>query len=191
MPGRTEALPTASSPRRRARASEARSPLLRARGRAAECDASEVAYVGDRVDNDVLPAAAAGLAAIAIRRGGILQATPPRRWSASTTRLTHGRASLRSRRVTSDRSRCRRPRSRRAPLVLGGIAIDHPRGLAGHSDGDAIAHALNALLGAAGRDIGALFPSDDQRYRERTRWARRGVPAGGGRRLRWSTRTAQ
>jgi 2-C-methyl-D-erythritol 2,4-cyclodiphosphate synthase len=47
------------------------------------------------------------------------------------------------------------------PLVLGGVPIDHPRGLAGHSDGDVIAHALiDALLGAAGLgDIGALFPS--------------------------------
>ena len=36
------------------------------------------------------------------------------------------------------------------PLVLGGVAIDHPRGLAGHSDGDVIAHALiDAILGAA------------------------------------------
>ena len=45
----------------------------------AECAASEVAYVGDRVDYDVLPAAAAGLAAIHVRRGpwGMLQATPP------------------------------------------------------------------------------------------------------------------
>lgn len=53
------------------------------------------------------------------------------------------------------------------PLVLGGVAIDHPRGLAGHSDGDVIAHALtDALLGAAGlADIGALFPSDDDAYR--------------------------
>ena len=53
------------------------------------------------------------------------------------------------------------------PLVLGGVTVDHPRGLAGHSDGDVIAHALtDALLGAAGlADIGALFPSDDQRYR--------------------------
>jgi 2-C-methyl-D-erythritol 2,4-cyclodiphosphate synthase len=53
------------------------------------------------------------------------------------------------------------------PLVLGGVAIDHPRGLVGHSDGDVIAHALtDALLGAAGlADIGALFPSDDERYR--------------------------
>jgi len=49
------------------------------------------------------------------------------------------------------------------PLVLGGVAIDHPRGLSGHSDGDALAHALtDAILGAAGlEDIGALFPSGD------------------------------
>ena len=54
------------------------------------------------------------------------------------------------------------------PLVLGGVTIDHARGLAGHSDGDVIAHALiDALLGAAGlADIGALFPSDDERYRD-------------------------
>ena len=53
------------------------------------------------------------------------------------------------------------------PLVLGGVAIDHPRGLVGHSDGDVVAHALtDALLGAAGlADVGALFPSDDERYR--------------------------
>ncbi len=53
-------------------------------------------------------------------------------------------------------------------LVLGGVAIEHPHGLAGHSDGDVIAHALtDALLGAAGlADIGALFPSDDERYRD-------------------------
>jgi 2-C-methyl-D-erythritol 2,4-cyclodiphosphate synthase len=53
------------------------------------------------------------------------------------------------------------------PLVLAGVAIDHPRGLAGHSDGDVIAHALtDALLGAAGLgDIGAHFPSSDERYR--------------------------
>jgi 2-C-methyl-D-erythritol 2,4-cyclodiphosphate synthase len=53
------------------------------------------------------------------------------------------------------------------PLVLGGVRIDYPRGLAGHSDGDVLAHALtDALLGAAGLgDIGGLFPSDDERYR--------------------------
>lgn len=49
------------------------------------------------------------------------------------------------------------------PLVLGGVRIDHPRGLAGHSDGDVLAHALtDAVLGAAGlEDIGALFPAGD------------------------------
>jgi 2-C-methyl-D-erythritol 2,4-cyclodiphosphate synthase len=54
-----------------------------------------------------------------------------------------------------------------ARLVLGGVEIDHPRGLVGHSDGDVVAHALtDALLGAAGlADIGVLFPSDDERYR--------------------------
>jgi 2-C-methyl-D-erythritol 2,4-cyclodiphosphate synthase len=48
------------------------------------------------------------------------------------------------------------------PLVLGGVALDSPRGLAGHSDGDVITHALiDAVLGAAGLgDIGSLFPSD-------------------------------
>lgn len=53
------------------------------------------------------------------------------------------------------------------PLVLGGLSIDHPRGLAGHSDGDVIAHALiDALLGAANLgDIGSLFPSGDEKYR--------------------------
>jgi 2-C-methyl-D-erythritol 2,4-cyclodiphosphate synthase len=53
------------------------------------------------------------------------------------------------------------------PLVLGGVTIDHARGLAAHSDGDVIAHAItDALLGAAGlADIGALFPSDDDCYR--------------------------
>ena len=52
------------------------------------------------------------------------------------------------------------------PLVLGGVAFDHPRGLAGHSDGDVIAHALiDAVLGAAGQgDIGELFPSSDPQW---------------------------
>ncbi len=53
------------------------------------------------------------------------------------------------------------------PLVLGGVTIDHPSGLAGHSDGDVLAHALiDALLGAAGLgDIGSLFPSGDETLR--------------------------
>jgi 2-C-methyl-D-erythritol 2,4-cyclodiphosphate synthase len=53
------------------------------------------------------------------------------------------------------------------PLVLGGVELDHPRGLAGHSDGDVIAHALiDALLGAAGLgDIGGLFPSGEERFK--------------------------
>jgi 2-C-methyl-D-erythritol 2,4-cyclodiphosphate synthase len=50
------------------------------------------------------------------------------------------------------------------PLVLGGVPIDSPRGLVGHSDGDVIAHALiDAMLGAADLgDIGSLFPSDER-----------------------------
>ena len=53
------------------------------------------------------------------------------------------------------------------PLVLGGVVVDYPRGLAGHSDGDVLAHALiDAILGAANLgDIGSLFPSGDERYR--------------------------
>ncbi len=53
------------------------------------------------------------------------------------------------------------------PLVLGGIELVHPRGLAGHSDGDVITHALiDALLGAAGLgDIGSLFPSGEEQYK--------------------------
>jgi 2-C-methyl-D-erythritol 2,4-cyclodiphosphate synthase len=54
------------------------------------------------------------------------------------------------------------------PLVLGGVEFpDEPAGLAGHSDGDVIAHALiDAVLGAAGLgDIGWLFPSGDPRWR--------------------------
>jgi 2-C-methyl-D-erythritol 2,4-cyclodiphosphate synthase len=51
--------------------------------------------------------------------------------------------------------------------VLGGVRLDHARGLAGHSDGDVLAHALvDAVLGAAGLgDIGSLFPSGDERFR--------------------------
>ena len=51
-------------------------------------------------------------------------------------------------------------------LVLGGVEIPHPRGLAGHSDADAVAHALtDAILGAAGLgDIGAMFPDTDPQW---------------------------
>ena len=52
------------------------------------------------------------------------------------------------------------------PLMLGTIAVDHPEGLVGHSDGDAVAHALcDALLSAAGQpDLGALFPPGDDKW---------------------------
>ena len=52
------------------------------------------------------------------------------------------------------------------PLVLGGVEIDSARGLAGHSDGDVICHALiDAVLGAAGLgDIGSLFPSGAEEW---------------------------
>jgi 2-C-methyl-D-erythritol 2,4-cyclodiphosphate synthase len=52
------------------------------------------------------------------------------------------------------------------PLWLGGVLVPHPRGLAGHSDGDAACHALvDALLGAANRgDIGTWFPSANDRW---------------------------
>jgi 2-C-methyl-D-erythritol 2,4-cyclodiphosphate synthase len=51
-------------------------------------------------------------------------------------------------------------------LVLGGVAIEHPKGLVGHSDGDVLLHALmDALLGAANLgDLGRHFPSDEPAY---------------------------
>lgn len=53
-------------------------------------------------------------------------------------------------------------------LVLGGVEIEHDRGLAGHSDADVLTHAIiDALLGAAGMgDIGEHFPDTDERYRD-------------------------
>ena len=53
------------------------------------------------------------------------------------------------------------------PLILGGVRIEHPRGLVGHSDADVVLHALtDALLGAAGLgDIGDPFPDTDPRWR--------------------------
>lgn len=55
------------------------------------------------------------------------------------------------------------------PLRLGGVDIPHDRSLAGHSDGDAVAHAItDAVLGAAGAgDIGAMFPDTDPANRGR------------------------
>lgn len=53
------------------------------------------------------------------------------------------------------------------PLVLGGVTIPHPKGLQGHSDADALSHALtDALLGALGRgDMGSHFPDTDPAHR--------------------------
>ncbi len=53
-------------------------------------------------------------------------------------------------------------------LILGGVHIEHDRGLVGHSDADVLTHAImDALLGAAGLgDIGQHFPDSDERYRD-------------------------
>ncbi|MDF1838593.1 MAG: 2-C-methyl-D-erythritol 2,4-cyclodiphosphate synthase [Planctomycetota bacterium] len=55
------------------------------------------------------------------------------------------------------------------PCRLGGITLDHPTGPAGHSDGDAVLHAItDALLGAAGLDdIGTLFPDTDAAHKNK------------------------
>lgn len=54
------------------------------------------------------------------------------------------------------------------PLRIGGITLDHPEGLAGHSDGDVLLHAItDALLGAvAAGDIGSFFPPGDPRWKD-------------------------
>ena len=53
------------------------------------------------------------------------------------------------------------------PLILGGVTIPHSLGLTGHSDADAVCHALtDAILGAAGLgDIGQMFPDADPRWK--------------------------
>src|SRR2546430_7316858 len=53
-------------------------------------------------------------------------------------------------------------------LILGGVEIPHSKGLAGHSDADAVAHAVtDAILGAAGLgDIGRMFPNTDPRWKD-------------------------
>ncbi|QPT40485.1 2-C-methyl-D-erythritol 2,4-cyclodiphosphate synthase [Oligella ureolytica] len=54
------------------------------------------------------------------------------------------------------------------PLILGGVTIPHDKGLMGHSDADALLHAVtDAILGAAGMgDIGRMFPDDDPRIKD-------------------------
>ena len=54
------------------------------------------------------------------------------------------------------------------PCTLGGIVLPHPAGPEGHSDGDAVLHAItDAILGAAGlEDLGTLFPDDDPRWKD-------------------------
>ena len=53
-------------------------------------------------------------------------------------------------------------------LVLGGVEIDYPQGLEGHSDADVVTHAvIDAILGAGGSgDIGTLFPPEEARWRD-------------------------
>jgi len=53
-------------------------------------------------------------------------------------------------------------------LILGGVAIPHPKGLDGHSDADALMHAIcDAILGALGQDdIGTFFPNTDPRWKD-------------------------
>jgi 2-C-methyl-D-erythritol 2,4-cyclodiphosphate synthase len=53
-------------------------------------------------------------------------------------------------------------------LVLGGVEIEHPQGLEGHSDADVLTHAvIDAILGAAGLgDLGQHFPPEDERWRD-------------------------
>jgi 2-C-methyl-D-erythritol 2,4-cyclodiphosphate synthase len=55
-----------------------------------------------------------------------------------------------------------------AKLLLGGVEIEHERGLVGHSDADVLTHAvMDAILGASGMaDIGELFPPDEEQWRD-------------------------
>jgi 2-C-methyl-D-erythritol 2,4-cyclodiphosphate synthase len=54
------------------------------------------------------------------------------------------------------------------PLILGGVEIEHDRGLVGHSDADVLTHAvIDAILGAAGGgDIGTLFPDSEPEWKD-------------------------
>lgn len=58
------------------------------------------------------------------------------------------------------------PQGKGRPFILAGVGFEHHIGPVGHSDGDAVCHAVtDALLGAIGEpDIGQLFPDDDPRY---------------------------
>jgi 2-C-methyl-D-erythritol 2,4-cyclodiphosphate synthase len=53
-------------------------------------------------------------------------------------------------------------------LIVGGVEIEHEKGLEGHSDADVLTHAvIDALLGSCGLgDLGTLFPPDDERWRD-------------------------
>ena len=57
---------------------------------------------------------------------------------------------------------------KKGPIVLAGVEIDHPKALEGHSDADAVAHAVaDAMLGATAMgDIGRLFPDTDERWKD-------------------------
>ena len=110
----------------------------------------KIAYVGDRVDNDVGPALAAGMVGVHIKRGP---------WGLPARAAARGDPHPFARRAAGGAGMSFRvgigvdahALADGVPLVLGGVALDHPRGLAGHSDGDVLAHALtDALLGAAG-----------------------------------------
>ena len=59
-------------------------------------------------------------------------------------------------------------KGKKRKLILGGVEIPHDQGLKGHSDADAVAHAVtDALLGAAGLgDIGRMFPNDDPQWKD-------------------------
>ena len=149
---------------------EAVAGVLRARGREAGCDAGEVAYVGDRVDNDVVPGRrrpAWSPSTSGAGRGATCSAAPSgaRLRVDSLAELPEALAACLSSAIGLGVDA--HAFADGVPLVLGGVRFEHPRGLAGHSDGDVIAHALtDALLGAAGLgDIGSLFPSDDERWR--------------------------
>jgi len=123
------------------------------------------------------PLAAAGRSPAATvaalnRRSGGTPPRPPRQVSGQTSTgsspetLPNGESQLPALRVGCGYDAHQLEVGRR--LVLGGVEIDHARGLAGHSDGDVLVHAIiDALLGAAALgDIGQHFPSDDASFRD-------------------------